>query len=71
MSRANSRRVRGYGLSIEQNPSSAFASLRHLLPQGEKEEGSTQSPPGGISGCTISANTGSASQRAACADSAG
>jgi hypothetical protein len=46
----------------------------HLLAQGEKgkkAQRSGQSPLGGASGCTISWNGGSASQCAACADSAG
>ena len=42
---------------------------RHPLPQGEKDIASH--PFGGASGCTISWNGGSASQRAACAVSAG
>src|SRR5665213_3572968 len=37
MSAANSRRVRGCGLSLCGYPSSVVASRRHLLPQGEKE----------------------------------
>src|SRR5664279_3429801 len=35
------RRVRGSGPSRERDPSSAFASRRHLLPQGEKESAGT------------------------------
>src|ERR1700723_291184 len=41
---ATASRMRGCGLSMDLNPSSAFASRRHLLPQGEKESRKERSP---------------------------
>src|SRR5580658_8040265 len=50
---ATASRMRGCGLSMDLNPSSAFASRRHLLPQGEKESRKERSPR--LADCEIDA----------------
>jgi hypothetical protein len=45
MSEVNSRRERGRGPSLYGYPSSAFATRRHLLPQGENEDEDAQFGP--------------------------